>query len=48
MKCLSGLLVACVAVFPFVEANFARCAKILSVDTQKVFECYNKAQGSLW
>ena len=44
MKCLSGLLVACVAVFPFVEANCAACAKILSVDTQKVFERYNEAQ----
>lgn len=44
MKCLSGLLVACVAVFPFVEANCAPCAKILSVDTQKVFERYNEAQ----
>ena len=44
MKCLSGFLVACVAVFPFVDANCASCAKILSVDTQKVFERYNEAQ----
>ena len=44
MKCLSGLLVACLAVFPFVDANCASCAKILSVDTQKVFERYNDAQ----
>ena len=44
MKCLSGLLQACVGIFPFVEANCALCAKILSVDTQKVFERYNEAQ----
>ena len=47
MKCLSGLLVACVAVSPFVDANCAPCAKILSVDTQKVFERYNEAQEAL-
>ena len=44
MKCFSGLLMACVVIFPFVEANCAPCAKILSVDTQKVFERYNEAQ----
>ena len=46
-KYLSGLLVAFVAVFPFVEANCAPFAKILSVDTQKVFERYNEAQEAL-
>ena len=44
MKCFSGLLMACVVIFPFVEANCAPFAKILSVDTQKVFERYNEAQ----
>ena len=46
-KYLSGLLVAFVAVFPFVEVNCAPFAKILSVDTEKVFERYNEAQEAL-
>ena len=44
MKCFSGLLVAFVAVFPFIQANCAPFAKILSVDTQNFFESYNEAQ----
>ena len=47
MKYLSGLLVVFVAVFLFVEANCALFAKILSVDTQKVFQRYNEAQEAL-